>query len=82
MDLVTKLLNRNSTKRIGMSKDGVKDIYKHKWFEGYDWASLVNFTMTPPIQPQLKSKEDTSNFDDYPEDDSEVPECPDWCPPV
>jgi len=81
MDLVTKLLTQNQAKRIGMMKNGIKDIFKHKWFSGYDWKSLLAMTMTPPIQPVVKNKEDISNFDEYPdEDDSNVPICDEWDP--
>jgi len=81
MDLITKLLTQNQVKRIGMMKNGIKDIFKHKWFAGFDWTSLLEFKMTPPIQPVVKNKEDISNFDEYPdEDDSNVPECKDWDP--
>jgi len=80
MDLVTKLLTQNQGKRIGMMKNGIKDIFKHKWFSGWDWESLLAFKMTPPIQPVVKDKEDISNFDEYPdEDDSNVPSS-DWDP--
>lgn len=81
MDLVTKLLTQNQAKRIGMMKNGIKDIFKHKWFSGWDWTSLLDNTMTPPIQPVVKNKEDISNFDEYPdEDDSNVPICDEWDP--
>jgi len=81
MDLVTKLLTQNQVKRIGMMKNGIKDIFKHKWFAGYDWTALLGRTMTPPIQPVVKNKEDISNFDEYPdEDDTNVPTCDEWDP--
>jgi CRP-like cAMP-binding protein len=80
MDLVTKLLTQNSSKRLGMLKGSTKDILKHKWFAGFDWAGLLALTMTPPIVPKIKDAEDTSNFDDYPEDDTDVAICTEWDP--
>ena len=54
MDLVTKLLTQNMSKRLGMLKGGAKDIIKHKWFSGFDWKGLLSLQMVPPIQPKIK----------------------------
>jgi len=80
MDLCSKLLNQNQGKRLGNMKNGVKDIIKHKWFAGFDWAGLMKRELTPPIQPVVKSSDDMSNFDEYPEDEEVVAECVDWDP--
>ena len=80
MDLVTKLMCQNQTKRLGNMKNGVKDIIKHKWFSGYDWDGLMAGTLDPPIKPKVKSKEDMSNFDEYPDDETKVAPCPSWDP--
>jgi serine/threonine protein kinase len=80
MDLVTKLLTQNSSKRLGMLKGATKDIIKHKWFAGFDWSGLLDLSMTPPIVPKIKDAEDTSNFDEYPEDDTDVAICTEWDP--
>lgn len=39
-----------------------------RWFDGFNWEGLCNRTLSPPIQPQVRSVTDTSNFDDYPAD--------------
>jgi len=80
MDLCSKLLNQNQAKRLGNMKNGVKDIIKHKWFAGFDWAGLMERKLAPPIAPVIKSKDDMSNFDEYPEDEVEVEECLEWDP--
>jgi len=80
MDLCSKLLNQNQGKRLGNMKNGVKDIIKHKWFAGFDWAGLMARKLAPPIQPVVKSSDDMSNFDEYPDDEVEVEECLDWDP--
>jgi len=80
MDLCTKLLTQNQSKRLGNMKAGVKDIIKHKWFSGFDWDGLVGRKLKPPIAPSLKSKGDASNFDDYPEETSRPAACPEWDP--
>ena len=50
---------------------------RHKWFSGFDWDGLIGRTCPVPIDPGVKGDDDTSNFDDYPEED-DVPEDCDW----
>jgi len=40
---------------------------KHKWFRGVDWDDVKNRTIPPPWIPSLKSKEDVSCFEKYPD---------------
>eukprot|EP00753_Platysulcus_tardus_P016257 PLAT5565.1.p1 GENE.PLAT5565.1~~PLAT5565.1.p1 ORF type:complete len:720 (-),score=419.53 PLAT5565.1:286-2445(-) len=80
-DLIQKLLHPTPSKRLGNLRGGVRDILKHKWFTGFDWTELVEMRMRPPIVPVVKSKDDVSNFDRYPEEDPlSVPECLEWDP--
>eukprot|EP00127_Corallochytrium_limacisporum_P002959 Clim_evm6s144 gene=Clim_evmTU6s144 len=66
-DLIQKLIC-NVEDRIG---DTVEELMAHPFFATIDWANLRN--LPAPIDPQVKSIDDTSNFDDYeeegPEDD-------------
>lgn len=80
VDLIQKLMNANQSKRLGNMKGGIKDIIKHKWFSGYDWDGLLARSLTPPIEPVIRNPEDASNFDEYPEEDETVPDCPEWDP--
>jgi len=80
MDICSKLLSQNQGKRLGNMKNGVKDIIKHKWFAGFDWAGLLERKLAPPIAPVIKAKDDMSNFDEYPDDEGDVEECLDWDP--
>uniref|UniRef100_A0A3Q3GCI7 cGMP-dependent protein kinase n=1 Tax=Kryptolebias marmoratus TaxID=37003 RepID=A0A3Q3GCI7_KRYMA len=61
------------SERLGNLKNGVKDIQKHKWFEGFNWDGLRKGTLTPPITPEVSSPIDTRNFDSFPEDTDEPP---------
>ena len=45
-----------------------------RWFQGLNWESLRLQTTQPPIVPNIKSKDDHSNFDPYPDDDDYPPE--------
>ncbi|KAI4790617.1 hypothetical protein KUCAC02_034514, partial [Chaenocephalus aceratus] len=72
-NLIKKLCRDNPSERLGNLKNGVKDIQKHKWFEGFNWEGLRKGTLTPPITPDVSSPTDTSNFDSFPEDTDEPP---------
>lgn len=64
--LIKKLCKDNPSERLGYQKDGIDDIRKHKWFDGFYWEGLRNRTLTPPIVPAVRHPTDTSNFDNYP----------------
>ncbi|XP_028409218.1 cGMP-dependent protein kinase 1-like isoform X2 [Dendronephthya gigantea] len=70
--LIKKLCRDNPAERLGYQKGGLKDIMKHRWFDGFNWEGLRQRKLTPPIIPKVKSVTDASNFDDYPPDE-EVP---------
>ncbi|XP_072293641.1 cGMP-dependent protein kinase 1-like isoform X2 [Eucyclogobius newberryi] len=73
LNLIKKLCKDNPCERLGNLKNGVKDIQKHKWFEGFNWEGLKKGTLTPPIIPTVTSAVDTSNFDSFPEDNEDPP---------
>jgi len=66
-DLIKRLLTQDRAKRFGCLKNGSEDIKKHKWYKGYDWNQLYNRQVKPPMVPAVKSADDTSMFDRYPE---------------
>ncbi|XP_026997958.1 cGMP-dependent protein kinase 1a isoform X1 [Tachysurus fulvidraco] len=72
-NLIKKLCRDTPSERLGNLKNGVKDIQKHKWFEGFNWDGLRKGTLTPPIIPNVTSATDTSNFDSFPEDNEDPP---------
>jgi cGMP-dependent protein kinase 1 len=49
----------------------MKDVQKHKWFEGFSWEYLRSGALEAPYIPELKDNADLSNFDTYPEDDDD-----------
>ncbi|KAH7482407.1 hypothetical protein KRP22_008291 [Phytophthora ramorum] len=65
VDLVQKLLCQNPARRLGNMKHGIKDIINHRWFSSFQWESLRNKSMRPPIVPQVRDDFDTSNFEDF-----------------
>ena len=66
-DLIKKLLTQDRTKRFGCLKNGAEDIKKHKWYKAVDWDQMYNKELAPPFLPSVKSADDTSMFDNYPE---------------
>uniref|UniRef100_A0A673HUV6 cGMP-dependent protein kinase n=1 Tax=Sinocyclocheilus rhinocerous TaxID=307959 RepID=A0A673HUV6_9TELE len=52
-NLIKKLCRDTPSERLGNLKNGVKDIQKHKWFEGFNWDGLRKGTLTPPIIPNF-----------------------------
>lgn len=73
-NMIKKLCKDNPTERLGYQKSGLKDIQKHKWFDGFNWEGLRKRSLTPPIVPTVRSNSDASNFDDYPPDHEAAPE--------
>lgn len=67
-NLIKKLCRDNPAERLGYGRGGIKDIMKHKWFDGFNWDGLRSHKLQPPIVPKIKSPTDASNFDEYDED--------------
>lgn len=67
-ELIKKLCRDNPAERLGYQKGGIRDIQKHKWFDGFNWEGLRLRNLQPPIRPKINGHLDTSNFDDYPMD--------------
>jgi len=72
-ELIKKLCRDNSAERLGYQKGGIRDIQKHKWFDGFNWEGLRQRTLQVPIKPNIQSHLDTSNFDEYPMDQDGAP---------
>jgi len=72
-ELIKKLCRDNSAERLGYQKGGIRDIQKHKWFDGFNWEGLRMRSLQPPIIPNIQSHLDTSNFDEYPMDSDGAP---------
>lgn len=66
-DLIKRLLTPDRAKRFGCLKNGAEDIKKHKWYKGTDWTLMYNRQCPVPFEPPVKSADDTSMFDRYPE---------------
>ncbi|KAJ0057538.1 hypothetical protein NL108_009296, partial [Boleophthalmus pectinirostris] len=72
-NLIKRLCRDNPSERLGNQKNGIKDIQKHKWFEGFNWEGLRQGTIDSPFTPSVEGPLDNSNFDYFPEDTEEPP---------
>mmetsp|Transcript_15644 Transcript_15644/g.27281 ORF Transcript_15644/g.27281 Transcript_15644/m.27281 type:complete len:806 (-) Transcript_15644:1313-3730(-) len=72
-DLVCKLLTRDAHLRLGSQKNGTTDIKEHPWLKTIDYNELRRKRIKAPWIPPIKDSFDTSNFDEYPEDDTIEP---------
>ncbi|SPN96841.1 probable protein kinase [Cephalotrichum gorgonifer] len=63
-DLITRLLRKDPSKRLGanMPQD-LAAMKKHRFFRKIDWKKLLAREMTPPIQPFITDPELAENFD-------------------
>lgn len=68
-DLVSRLLDRNVTRRLGVLQGGAMDVKQHAWFRGLDWAKLQREELRAPFRPKVADDGDASNFDFYPEEE-------------
>jgi len=64
--LISKLLVKNPSDRLGCFAGGASDIKCHPFFEGiFDNDDLVKKKIAAPWVPEVKDALDASNFDDY-----------------
>lgn len=69
--LIKKLLSMNPAFRLGNLSGGVDDIIHDPFFQnGVDMEGIKNRQVKAPYVPPIKNASDSSNFDDYEEDNS------------
>lgn len=70
-DLISSLLNPDPMLRLGNLQDRADGVKRHPWFQHTDWNAVQNRLLTAPFVPSYSHSGDTSNFDNYPDDDVE-----------
>jgi len=72
VDLISKLLVADITKRYGNLRAGAKDIMHHRYFAGIDWDGARKKAIQVPMIPDIEGEDDTSYFEEYDEDDEDM----------
>ncbi|KAF0699346.1 Aste57867_10062 [Aphanomyces stellatus] len=61
-DIVTKLLDRDVSKRMGVNHGGTHAIRTHPWFHGLEWDKITKKREPAPWLPALSNPFDASKF--------------------
>lgn len=62
-DLLTGLLAKDPSRRLGGGPEDAADIMKHPFFSSINWSDLVQKKIPPPFIPQVVNDTDTRYFD-------------------
>ena len=69
-DLLSKLITKNLTERLGNLQNGSEDVKRHPWFSEVIWEKLLSRNIETPYEPPIQQGQgDTSQFDRYPEEE-------------
>jgi len=69
-DILTKLINRDLTKRLGNLQDGSQDVKNHPWFSEVIWDKVLARYIETPYEPPIhQGQGDTSQYERYPEEE-------------
>uniref|UniRef100_A0A8C8EXI9 protein kinase C n=1 Tax=Oncorhynchus tshawytscha TaxID=74940 RepID=A0A8C8EXI9_ONCTS len=62
--IMRRLLRRNPDRRLGSGEKDADDVKKQSFFRGVDWEALLQRRLPPPFVPNIRGREDVSNFDE------------------
>lgn len=72
--LIKRLCRQIAADRLGVQKNGIRDIKAHQWFAEFDWDKLSARKTAAPLVLPVRSNVDLSNFEDYPKDRDDTPD--------
>jgi serine/threonine-protein kinase Psk1 len=61
-DIITKLLKKVPTARLGAKEGDIQKIKSHRFFRKIDWKKLENRELDPPIRPIITDPAEAENF--------------------
>jgi CRP-like cAMP-binding protein len=67
--LIKSLCRHDPSERIGYQRNGVNDIRKHRWFQGFDWDGMRAQKIEAPFIPEIRNPFDTTYFEKLTEED-------------
>ncbi|CDO92314.1 unnamed protein product [Kluyveromyces dobzhanskii CBS 2104] len=69
-DLISKLVTRDLSQRLGNLQNGSEDVKNHPWFSEVIWEKLLCRNIETPYEPPIQAGQgDTSQYDRYPEEE-------------
>lgn len=72
--IIKRLCRQVGMERLGVQKNGIKDVKSHHWFSEFDWERLQARKMPAPLVLPVESNVDLSNFEEYPMERDETPD--------
>ncbi|XBW34656.1 hypothetical protein QEN19_000223 [Hanseniaspora menglaensis] len=73
IDLLTRLINRDLSQRLGNLQNGVEDIKNHIWFQEVNWVKMSKKNIETPYEPPIKAGHgDTSQYEFFEEDSDDM----------
>ncbi|OCT70235.1 cGMP-dependent protein kinase 2 [Xenopus laevis] len=73
-DVIRRLCRINPAERLGNRKNGISDIRKHKWYQGFNWEGLRSRKLLSPLKREIKGITDHSYFDNFLPESEEPPD--------
>lgn len=61
--ILSKFLEKETSKRLGHGDDGILHIKKHPFFAELDWEKMERKEIEPPFKPSVNGPEDTRQID-------------------
>ncbi|KAJ8099323.1 kinase-like domain-containing protein [Lipomyces tetrasporus] len=68
-DLLSNLVTRDLTRRLGNLANGSADVKNHPWFGEVDWDRVLSKRIDTPYEPPIRHAGDASLFEHYPEEE-------------
>uniref|UniRef100_A0A673Y7P8 protein kinase C n=1 Tax=Salmo trutta TaxID=8032 RepID=A0A673Y7P8_SALTR len=62
--IMRRLLRRNPERRLGSGEKNADEVKKQPLFRSMDWEALLQRRLPPPFVPNIRGREDVSNFDE------------------